>query len=392
MRPAFLRSIALPAALVVGFALHAAPKLPPLGPSEQSAEGRALAERFASVGMPNAVGTYLRYPELATAVLPYAEHLLTRSALPAREREIVWLRTAWLARSGYVWAARAAVARELGMSASELAAIAEGPRASAWQPFERALLQAADELHVDAFVSDTTWRTLAARYDENQLIDLLYGVGEITMHASVANTLGIELEAGTSERLPALPYAPAAARTNTRLIGGTPRIAPLPPAETANPGANVFRTFARDPPVDALRNAVGTHIRAATSLSPRQRQTVIMRIAVLARSEYEWAVHSRGGRQAGMSDADVARVIAGPTAPGGDPLETDLLQAADELYADNAIGDDTWAALAARLTERQLLDVLITAGGYLSAAYAINSAGVQLDANMTESRFPPELR
>jgi hypothetical protein len=35
---------------------------------------------------------------------------------------------------------------------------------------------------------------------------------------------------------------------------------------------------------------------------------------------------------------------------------------------------------------------LITVGGYRSATYAINSAGVQLDANMAEFRFPSEMR
>ena len=39
-----------------------------------------------------------------------------------------------------------------------------------------------------------------------------------------------------------------------------------------------------------------------------------------------------------------------------------------------------------------LLDVLIAVGGYRATSMAINSAGVQLDANMVDFRFPPELR
>ena len=118
-----------------------------------------------------------------------------------------------------------------------------------------------------------------------------------------------------------------------------------------------------------------------------------MRIGVLCRSEYEWAAHSRLGRRAGMmTDADVARIIAGPDAGGGDPLETALLRATDELYRDVRVSDDTWAALAKGLDTKQLLDVLIAVGGYRSASMAINSAGVQLDANMADFRFPPSLR
>ena len=174
-------------------------------------------------------------------------------------------------------------------------------------------------------------------------------------------------------------------------MGKTARIEPLPAAQGV-PNANVFRTFARNPPADDLRNRVGRHIRDETSLAPRNREQLIMRVGVLCRSEYEWAAHSRIGRQVGLDDADVARVIAGPSSPGGNALETALLRAADELYRDDAIGDATWDALAKELSQNQLLDALFTFGGFRSATYAINSAGVQLDANMSEFRFPQSLR
>jgi 4-carboxymuconolactone decarboxylase len=377
------------------FALNAgiaAPRLAPLAAAERDEAARAVIERFARVGMRNAVATYARYPELAAAMLPYTEHLLTASALPARDRELLWLRTAWLARSDYVWAQRAPAARREGLGDDDLQRIARGPDAPGWEPFEAALLKAADELRVDAFISDATWGLLAARYDERQMLDLLFGVGELTMHADFANTLGIEIEPELTDRLPAgVAYAPAARQTGVRLIGSAPRIEPLA-ASGAGPAGNVFRTFARNPPADALRDAQGAHIRGANTLAPRNRQLVIMRVGVLAHSEYEWAAHSRGGRQAGMNDADVARVLAGRAAPGGAPLETLLLRAVDDLYRDNTIGGETWDALARELSERQLLDVLFTVGAYRSVSYALNSAGVQLDANMADFRFPPELR
>jgi len=379
------------AALLASAAAHAAPRVSPLPEAERSAEQRELAARFASLGMANAVGTYLRYPALAAAILPYTEYLLTASTLPPRHREILWLRTAWLARSNYLWAHRVPAARRAGLTTKEIERIAAGPDDPNWEPFEAALLRAADELHVDAFVSDATWELLAERYDANQLTDLVYGVGEITMHADVANTLRIEIEPGIADRLPsAVPYTVAARWTRQRLVGAEPRIAPLP-ATPGAPAANVFRTFARNPPADALRNAVGRHIRDETSLMPRHRQLLIMRVGVVNRSEYEWAAHSRIGRQVGMNDADVARIIAGPTSPG-DALETRLLREVDELNRDDVVADDTWTALEGALTLPQLLDTLITVGGYRSATFAINSAGVQLDGNMAEFRFPRELR
>ena len=370
----------------------AEPRIVPLPAAERSDAARAVIEQFSGLGMHNAVATYASYPELATAMLPYTEFLLTRSTLPARHRELLWLRSAWLARSDYMWAQRAPAARREGLSDTDLVRIALGPDAPGWEPFEAMLLRAADELRVDSFISDGTWAALVERYDDDQLTDLLYGVGEIAMHADYANTLGIEIEPELTDRLPpGIAYAPVARQTNARLVGLTARLEPLPAREGLL-NANVFRTFARNPQVDELRNAQGAHIRGANSLTPRNRQLVIMRVAVLTRSEYEWAAHSRGGRQAGMDDADVSRVIAGPGAAGGTVQETLLLSAVDDLYRDNAINDATWDALAKEFSEQQLLDVMFTVGAYRSAAYAINSAGVQLDANMDEFRFPLELR
>jgi len=386
------RRLLLLAVAFVPLAVSAAPRIAPLTAGESDAAARGVIERFAGLGMGNAVATYARYPELATAMLPYTEFQLTKLALSARHRELLWLRTAWLARSDYVWAQRAPAARQAGLSDAELLRIARGPDAPGWDALDAALLRAADELRVDAFISDTTWAALAARYDESELIDLVFGVGELTMHADFANTLGLEIEPELTDRLPAgVAYAPAARQTGARLVGSTPRIDPLP-ASGSGPTGNVFQTFARNPTADALRNAQGAHVRGANTLTPRNRQLVIMRVGVLMRSEYEWAAHSRGGRQVGMNDADVARVAAGPTAPGGTPLETLLMRAVDDLYRDNAIDDATWDALARDLSVRQLLDVLFTAGAYRSVSYALNSAGVRLDENMADFRFPPELR
>jgi alkylhydroperoxidase family enzyme len=393
-RPRLISAAALLcSAALLSASACAGPRLTPAAAAAVDDAARVVVERFAPLGMRNAVATYARYPELAAAMLPYTEFLLTKSALPARHRELLWLRTAWLARSDYMWAQRAPAARRSGIGDAELARIAAGPDAPGWDAFEAALLRAADELRVDSFIGDSTWAVLAARYDESELIDLVYGVGEIAMHADFANTLRIAIEPELTDRLPpGVAYAPAARQTNTRLVGRAPRIEPKPASGPGLGGANVFRTFARNPPADELRNAQGRHIRDATSLEPRNRQLVIMRIGVLCRSEYEWAAHSRIGRQVGMNDGDVARVVAGPAAPGNSTRESALLAAVDELYRDNAIGDAAWDTLSQQLTERQMLDVLFTVGGYRSASYAINSAGVQLDANMGEFRFPPGLR
>ena len=154
----------------------------------------------------------------------------------------------------------------------------------------------------------------------------------------------------------------------------------------------MFRTFNRNPPADRVRGTMNTHVNNGNALPPRQRELLLMRIGVLCRSEYEYAAHHRVGRQAGLTEADVARILAGPDSPGGDPVDTALLRASDELFEHVVVSDSTWAALSKSLDTKQLFDVLLTVGGYRSNSMLINSAGVQLDANMTDFRFPPSLR
>jgi alkylhydroperoxidase family enzyme len=378
----------------------------PVPENHRTGEQRSIAAKFGSSEMPNAVATYLNHPALADHVLPYEHYASSDSTLPPRHRALIGLRTAWLTRSNYLWAHRAAESRRVGFTSEELRRVAQGPDAMGWDTFEALVLRAADELHVDSFVSDATWKGLSARYNTNQMVDLVDGVGVLTMQAGAINSLGVEIEPDLPDRLPSgIPYMAAARRTNLRLVDKEARIPPLEPKDwtpeqrqrfdpngTGQRAANVFVTFVRNPPADRLRGPINQHILNATTLSVRQRETLLMRIGVLCRSEYEWAAHSRLGRRAGMTDADVARIIAGPDSGGGDPLETALLRATDELYRDDRVSDDTWAALGKNLDTKQLLDVLIAVGGYRSTSMAINSAGVQLDPNMASSRFPPSLR
>src|SRR5262245_45522092 len=226
-------SLVLVTTVIAQIPSHAAgPRISPVPEPQRTSEQRSLATQFASSGMPNAVATYLNHPSLAEHILPYEHYASSNSTLPPRHRALLALRTAWLTRSNYLWAHKAAAARRDGLTSEELRRVAEGPGATGWDAFEATLLRAADELHVDSFVSEAPWRALAVRYNTNQLVDVVDGVGAFTMHAGAINSLGVEIEADASDRFPSgIPYGVAAKRTNIRLVGKEPRIPPLDPKE-----------------------------------------------------------------------------------------------------------------------------------------------------------------
>lgn len=152
----------------------------------------------AAPGQPilNIYGTLARHAKLTKRWLVFAAHILGKSSIDGREREILILRTGWLCKSEYEWGQHARIGLLVGLTTEEIKRIAAGPDAPGWQPFDQMLLRAADELHDDQFISDGTWNALAQRYNEQQLIDLIFTVGQYTLVSMALNTLGVQLEDG----------------------------------------------------------------------------------------------------------------------------------------------------------------------------------------------------
>jgi alkylhydroperoxidase family enzyme len=95
------------------------------------------------------------------------------------------------------------IGKASGLNDEEIARITKGPEAKGWSALERALLRATDELHADAFVSDATWAALSQHLSTQQLMDLVFTVGQYNLVSMALNTFGVQPEPG----LPALPPA-----------------------------------------------------------------------------------------------------------------------------------------------------------------------------------------
>jgi len=174
------------------------PRVAPLADADIDPE---LRVRFGGGPILNIFRTLAHHPALTKHWLVFGNHVLAKSTLAPREREIAILRIGWLCRSGYEWGQHVLIARASGLSDEEIARVAEGPEAPGWSALERALLRACDELHADAFVSDATWAALSQHLDTQQLIDLVFTVGQYTLVSMALNTLGVQPEPG----LPPLP-------------------------------------------------------------------------------------------------------------------------------------------------------------------------------------------
>jgi len=141
--------------------------------------------------------TCLRNLELCRNWMPFTQYVLgTTNTVPRRERELVILRTSWDCQADYDWAHHVPAAQRAGLTDEEILLISKGPSAAGWSAFDATLLKAADELHGTQRISEGTWKALAARYNEQQMMDLVFTVGQYTMVSMFLNSAQVQLEPG----------------------------------------------------------------------------------------------------------------------------------------------------------------------------------------------------
>jgi alkylhydroperoxidase family enzyme len=158
---------------------------------------------------------------------------------------------------------------------------------------------------------------------------------------------------------------------------------PPSPLDPASPkGLNAMGVLAYHPELTDAYNNLISHALYFTTITPRQRELLILRVAHQRDSRYEWAQHVYQAGVVGLSTQEIERVRLGAEADGWDELEAALLAAADELLADARIGDTTYAVLSRVLETRQLMDVVFTVGTYEVFAMAMRTFDVPLDEDL----------
>jgi 4-carboxymuconolactone decarboxylase len=173
-----------------------APRIDPVTSDDVEGETREILAGVSLGPAVNIFGTLANHPKLFKRWLVFANHVLFKSTLPPRDREILILRTGWQCRAEYEWGQHVIIGRAVGLSDEEIRRITLGPDAPGWDPFDAALLRAADELHDDHVIGDETWRALGERYSVQQLMDLVFAVGNYTLVSMALNSFGVQLDPG----------------------------------------------------------------------------------------------------------------------------------------------------------------------------------------------------
>ncbi len=346
---------------------------------------RAVVEAHAPDGNPGAIlRTLVRAPGLADRVIPFRRYLAHESTLSPRHREILTLRTAWLAQSDNVWATHARRAKAAGLTAEEIVRIAEGPRAESWDPFDSAVVGVADQLFRNSSISDATWATLSERYKLEHLMDAVVTVADTTALSILTNALGIQPDGDDDDtRLPRNDVAYGVAVPERQAPLSSPRVEPV-----EGPGLRVSRTLRQHP---VLADAWSAHPRYVldperSGLTPHDRELLILRTGWNTQAAYEWAKHVGSVGRARDHGLDPRWIAQGEDASGWDAREVALIRAANEMYRDTTISDRTWDTLTGYYDVRQMMSIVATVARYRKVSMTLNALGVQPLAD--DERFP----
>jgi len=128
-------------------------------------------------------------------LLRLGSSILTEQQLSGRLRELAILRVARLSHAEYEWVQHVPIAKMTGVSDEQIAALARDDAAAAcFDPVDRIVLQATDEIVRDCGPSDATFAALASHFSHREIMELILAVGFYMVMARVMVSTRIDVE------------------------------------------------------------------------------------------------------------------------------------------------------------------------------------------------------
>lgn len=149
------------------------------------------------------------------------------------------------------------------------------------------------------------------------------------------------------------------------------------------PRINIHGTVGHSPSVLVRFVAFANELRNGTELDPALRELTILTVSRAKGADYEFGKHANLALSVGVPRAQIEAIEAGAAARGlteedpFDEVSRAVVRFAQQSVQQVRIDDDVWAAAAAHLSERELVEVLLHVGMYSMTAQL--TEGVQVD-------------
>jgi alkylhydroperoxidase family enzyme len=150
------------------------------------------------------------------------------------------------------------------------------------------------------------------------------------------------------------------------------------------PPLNVFRMMAHGRGLLAAFARLGNHLLFKAQLDPMLREIAIIRVGVLSGAGYEVFQHERVSRQLGMSDELIGAIHAGPDSAEFDDLQRLVVRFTDDVVANVRAGDDTFVPLLEQLSVREVQELVMTIGYYMTVSRFLETFDVDIEGSSGE--------
>jgi len=170
-----------------------------------------------------------------------------------------------------------------------------------------------------------------------------------------------------------------------------PRIPPLDPAVAPPKNREILDRF--DPPLRIFRLMaqaetsfrpllrLGTSILTEQTLSPALRELSILRVARVSGADYEWTQHVPIAEAVGVSRDQIAALeLDDVTASCFGEVEQAVLRFTTQVVRHVDCDEAAFAALAAHLSHREIVELILAIGFYMMLARLMVVAQIEPDA------------
>ncbi len=185
-------------------------RLPPLDPAMLSGRQKELFDKIASGPRGRVAGPFnvlLQCPGVVDPVQELGRYLRFDGVLPGHLRELAILVAARFWTAQFEWHAHARMAREEGLDAAVIEAIAAGATPPLATPEENAVYNFCRELHGNHALGDDSYAQAVETLGQEGVIELTVLSGYYTLISMILNTFEIPPPDGTAP-----PLGPASGR------------------------------------------------------------------------------------------------------------------------------------------------------------------------------------
>src|ERR1700719_4192182 len=140
-----------------------------------------------------------------------------------------------------------------------------------------------------------------------------------------------------------------------------------------NRNANIFRMMAHSPSHLEQYCGLGGAIRHKGELDPVVRELAITRTGILCEAPYEIVAHKRIGKNVGVTDEQNAALEDWKSATCFNELQRAALAFTDEIVTLRRPTDETFNAIAAKLTPVALVELQLSVGFYIMTSQFLDT-------------------